>query len=141
MAWQAAVSSYVLTSGQRIRISVAGGYVEVGPTEAKIRQFFEEYTDMAISSVSHVLFWGWYVEGTAPGGGTTVGELRGQAEIAVNAMRDEWLVVAPGMAIYDIEIEKTSLIPDIPTTTAVSLAAIAILVIVGYLLLRTYVPK
>jgi hypothetical protein len=134
MGWTAVPDTYQLSPSQKVRVDIGGGTVEIGTDETKIREYFTQYTGLEVTAVSRVLFWGWTVEGTTQG--MPVRDLRQQAAEAVARMRDEWFVVAPNMAVLDIEVSTGGL--EVPTTTAISLAAIAVIVLVGFVVYRSY---
>lgn len=136
--WRDVSDAYTVTAGESLRLAIGGGYVELGTDEAKIKSYLERFAPVYVTRVSHVLFWGWNVDVVAARS-LAVGEVRAGAANAINSMRDEWFVVGPGMQLFAIQIEEQDWIPEVPTTTAISLAAIAILVIAGFVLVRTYV--
>jgi hypothetical protein len=67
----------------------------------------------------------------------TIGELRANLSNALNVARQDWLVMCAYLSVDTIEVQGGGgLIPEVPTGTAVSLASLAILALVGLMLLR-----
>ena len=146
MGWSNVSDGYVLSVGQNVRVAIKGG-LDIDPRNPNtetIRGYVQEYSEFSPGLIERSFGFGWYVYGTAPDiPGYTVGELRGQMVLAIQAMKEQYFLVAPALQVYDISVEKAGAGSpfEVPTTTAISLVAIAVLVVVGYLLFRTYVPK
>lgn len=138
MAWQGVADNVTIASGSRVRVNIDVGAASIGVGDESFRAYIPQYASLSIVSVDRDLFGTkWHIVATLTED-AVVNELRADVTNGIAAMRSEWLIAAPGMYVDTIEIEKTSIIPDIPVSTTISLVAFAVLGLVAVWFVAKY---
>lgn len=136
MSWLPLTDADVVNPQDTLRIRILGGYVEIGVSEAVVRAYLSDYTLLGIRSVRRILFTGYDVE-ASPLGQLTVKEVRDMVTFALEQMRNQWSIAAPGMQVAEISVKHGWDI-ELPTSTTIGLVAITVIIVIGFALWNQY---
>jgi len=146
--WESVSDNYRLTAGEKLRVRIVMTGINLGLSESESRRIIEKNSSLNVLQFDRTLAgYGpfhddvWIVATVADN--VPVGFVRADVETAINEIRSTWSVTAITAEVTDIEVWRPSIadaiIPDIPTTTTLSLISIAILAVVGFLVYRSLV--
>lgn len=131
MGWMGVTDSFSVDSGDSIRCNydaLCFGSIDAGDRRATI----EKYAPVEVTALNDLP--GWLSIEAKTTRKATAGEIRNGIEQAFAELRDRWTVTCAWSRVTSIQVDDGSIIPEIPASTAVSLASIAIIAIAGYIL-------
>jgi hypothetical protein len=134
MSWVKVADHVQINSGVTVSVSfdaLCASFISQGD----FRALLEEKSGLAITEVNSVPGFNFFI-GTAKWD-VTAGELRRMSQAVLDEIRSYWTVACTHAAVTDIEIQSSGgFLPEVSTQTTLSLAAIAVILVVGFVIYR-----